>query len=70
MSKNVTHLVLEIDLTHYAEDARVAVAKHFVSKALHSGILSPDDLALFCDKEECLMEMVAEECIPKESEIS
>jgi len=47
MSKPLTHLILEIDLTHYAEDSRVTIAKNFILKALHSGILGPDDIAYF-----------------------
>ena len=68
MSKTLTHLVLEIDLTHCAEDARVTIAKHLVSKALHSGILSAGDIASFLDIDECLMKVIAEECLVENPE--
>jgi hypothetical protein len=69
MSKTVTQLTLHIDLTHYAEDTRVSIAKQFIMRALNDGILSPDDIASFCNKEECLMEFKAEECIVEKPKV-
>jgi hypothetical protein len=69
MSKTVTQLTLNIDLTHYAEDTRVSIAKQFIMRALNDGILSPDDIASFCNKEECLMEFKAEECIVEKPKV-
>jgi len=47
MSKSITHLVLDIDLSSYSEDARFTIAKHLINRAVNSGILAEDDSAIF-----------------------
>ena len=60
MSKPLTHLLIEIDLTQYAEESRVTIARYIIAKGLHSGMFGPDDIARIFSGDEELMNFLAE----------
>ena len=51
MSKQITRLVIDIDLRCYAEDARFTIMKHLINRAVNTGIFTEDDVAYFFDDE-------------------
>jgi len=51
MPREITRLVLDIDLRHYAEDARATIAKGIINRAVNNGSITEDDVAIFLEGE-------------------
>lgn len=51
MPREINRLILDIDLSHYAEDARTTIAKGIINRAVNNGSITEDDVAIFLEGE-------------------